>query len=279
MMNVVDSINALRSERRALSGRVAFVPTMGNLHAGHLSLVELAAQQADHVVVSIFVNPLQFSPGEDLDRYPRTLARDLAMLSAYPVSIVYTPDEAQLYPNGREAHTQVVVPWLSTQLCGRTRPNFFGGIATVVTKLFQLVQPDVAVFGQKDYQQGLVVKRLIEDLCFDIELVMAPIVREQDGLAMSSRNQYLTASERALAPSLYAMLQAIQRELQEGLYRETLLQDYRQALPDAFVVDYLELRSAETLQTLESPGQGDQVLLAAMTLGSTRLIDNVVVTA
>jgi len=196
--------------------RVGFVPTMGNLHVGHLDLVRAAAARTDRVVVSIFVNPLQFGPGEDFASYPRTLAEDLEQLAGEDCDLVFTPGEETMYPLGRDGTTRVDVPALSGILCGASRPGHFSGVATVVSKLFNLVKPQLAVFGEKDCQQLAVIRRMTAELCFPIEILGVPTRREPDGLAMSSRNRYLRQDERASAPVLYASLQAVAQGLAAG---------------------------------------------------------------
>lgn len=255
--------------------RIAFVPTMGNLHDGHLALLRSAAQHAERVVVSIFVNPLQFGPGEDFETYPRTLAEDLARLAAEPCDLVFAPSDQAMYPAGREATTRVEVPVLGDMLCGIARPGHFEGMATVVAKLFNLVQPDCAVFGQKDFQQLLIVRRMTRDLCFPVEIVGVPTQREPDGLAMSSRNRYLDAGQRAAAPALYAALRTAATALQAGsrdlvALQHTGMENIRSAGLDP---EYFEILRQEDLA---QPAAADRrlVLLAAARLGRTRLIDN-----
>lgn len=264
------------AEWRRAGDRIGFVPTMGNLHEGHLSLVRMAQAHADRVVVSVFVNPLQFGPSEDFDSYPRTLGADRAALAGLGVDLLFAPDEASLYPRPREATTRVTVPGLGDILCGASRPGFFTGVATVVAKLFHIVQPDLAVFGEKDYQQLLVIRRMVEDLDFPVAIVGAPVCREPDGLAMSSRNQYLTAEERARAPLLYRTLCRLGEALQAGRRDFAALEaEGVQALAEAgFRPDYLSIRRPD----LEPPTAADQAfrLLAAAWLGErTRLIDNI----
>jgi pantoate--beta-alanine ligase len=262
---------------RRAGERIGFVPTMGNLHAGHLSLVRAAAARADRVVVSIFVNPLQFGPNEDFATYPRTLDEDLAQLAAEPCALVFTPEEAAIYPRGRAAATRVEVPGLSEILCGTSRPGHFNGVASVVARLFNLVAPQVAVFGEKDYQQLVVIRRMTEELCFPVEIVGAPTCREPDGLAMSSRNAYLDAAERARAPALYAALRRAAETLRGGAgefvsVQQTGMDDIRSA---GLVPDYFEVRRQDDLAV---PRAADRrlVVLAAARVGRARLIDNVV---
>lgn len=258
---------------------VALVPTMGNLHAGHLSLVELARQHADRVVVSVFVNPTQFGVGEDFDEYPRTLKRDTQRLRKLEADVLFTPDVETVYPFGIDKATVVSVPGLTRNFCGASRPGHFDGVTTVVARLFALVQPDVAVFGQKDYQQQLVIRHMTSDLSLPIRIITAPTVREADGLAMSSRNQYLSEAERAVAPRLHASLQAIGTELQNGKRNFDELEEgaRRQLEAVGFVPDYVAVRRAANLEPPDRDCD-EIVVLAAAQLGKARLIDNIVVT-
>ena len=262
-MQVVSDIAALRRAVAAV-GPVAFVPTMGNLHEGHLSLVRLARQYARAVVVSIFVNRLQFQPGEDFERYPRTFDRDRQMLEAEGVEILFAPDERVLYP---VPQTYIVKPPpIASELEGKFRPGFFDGVATVVLKLFNCVQPAVAVFGKKDYQQLLIVAGMVRQLDLPIALVGGETVREADGLAMSSRNSYLSVAERSEAPHLYRVLQKVAR----GLAPADAMRELAHA---GWQPDYVEVRSREELAPA-SPGEKQRVVLGAARLGATRLIDN-----
>lgn len=280
-MNMVKTLRELRAavaQARAEGKQIGFVPTMGNLHAGHVSLVEIAAQRADFVVASIFVNPLQFGAGEDLDTYPRTLAADQEKLLAAGCHLLFHPDVAEIYPHGMGDQTRVSVPGVSEGLCGASRPGHFEGVATVVTKLFNMVQPDLAVFGEKDYQQLAVIRALVQDLNMPIQIIGAPTQRAEDGLALSSRNGYLSYAQRATAPALYRGLQTIAEELRRGARDYARLIDSTQAQQRAagFIPDYLEIRNAVNLR----PAQLDDhhlVILTAAQLGSTRLIDNLVV--
>jgi pantoate--beta-alanine ligase len=254
--------------------KIAFVPTMGNLHAGHLSLVEKAMTVADRVVVSIFVNPLQFHESSDLAAYPRTLDADLQQLAKHRVDAVFAPHEAKLYPQGREGLTYVEVPKLSTVLEGESRPGHFRGVTTVVAKLFHLVQPQMAVFGEKDFQQLLIVRQMVADLNFPIEIIGLPTCREADGLAMSSRNARLKAVERRKAPALYRCLQALREKIRAGADDFGLLESQAiEALErEGMSPDYLSVRST---RNLELPRLGDElVIVAAARLGQIRLIDN-----
>lgn len=258
---------------------VALVPTMGNLHEGHLSLVELARQHAERVVVTVFVNPTQFGEAEDYDEYPRTLKRDTQRLKKLDADVLFTPDEDTVYPFGIERATLVSVPGLTRNFCGASRPGHFDGVTTVVARLFALVQPDVAVFGQKDYQQQLVIRHMTVDLSLPIRIITAPTVREPDGLAMSSRNQYLSEAERSVAPQLHAALETIGVELQNGKRDfEAIENDARDTLRAAgFVPDYVAIRRAENLEPPDRDCD-EIVVLAAARLGKARLIDNIVVT-
>ncbi|QTS85565.1 pantoate--beta-alanine ligase [Ectopseudomonas khazarica] len=280
-MNTVKTLRELRAviaQARADGKQIGFVPTMGNLHAGHVSLVETAAQRADFVVASIFVNPLQFGAGEDLDTYPRTLLADQEKLLAAGCHLLFHPDVTEVYPHGMGDQTRVSVPGVSEGLCGASRPGHFEGVATVVTKLFNMVQPDLAVFGEKDYQQLAVIRALVQDLNMPIQIIGAPTRRADDGLALSSRNGYLSTEQRNVAPALYRGLQAVAEQLQRGARDYARLIDEAQARQReaGFAPDYLEIRNALTLR----PAQVDDrhlVVLTAAHLGSTRLIDNLLV--
>ena len=280
-MNMVKTLRELRAaiaQARAEGKQIGFVPTMGNLHAGHVSLVQIAAQRVDFVVASIFVNPLQFGAGEDLDKYPRTLAADQEKLLAAGCHLLFHPDVAEIYPHGMGDQTRVSVPGVSEGLCGASRPGHFEGVATVVTKLFNMVQPDLAVFGEKDYQQLAVIRALVQDLNMPIQIIGAPTQRAEDGLALSSRNGYLSDEQRATAPALYRGLQTIAEELRRGArdYARLIETTQAQQRTAGFIPDYLEIRNAVNLR----PAQVDDhhlVILTAAQLGSTRLIDNLVV--
>lgn len=256
--------------------RIAFVPTMGNLHEGHLQLVRRAKKIADIVVVSIFVNPLQFGPTEDLDKYPRTLAADKEKLFGEGANYLFTPGVEEMYPNGVDAQTRITVPGLSDTLCGASRPGHFSGVATVVTKLFQIVQPDVAIFGKKDFQQLAVIRKLTSDLCMPIQIVGVETARATDGLALSSRNGYLTAEERALAPALHSALQECREAIACGFDSYADLENHaRETLQIAgFKPDYFSIRDARTLGAVTLNTE-QLVILGAAYLGRTRLIDNV----
>ncbi|MDX9688748.1 pantoate--beta-alanine ligase [Halopseudomonas formosensis] len=277
-MNTVHTVAQLRAalaRARQEGKRIGLVPTMGNLHEGHIALVEMALQRTDHVVVSIFVNPLQFGPNEDLDSYPRTLAEDQRRLLDAGAHTVFAPSVNEMYPEGMQGHTLVSVPVVSDGLCGASRPGHFDGVATVVTKLLNMVQPDVAVFGEKDFQQLAVIRKMALDLCLPVQIMGAPIVRAADGLALSSRNGYLDENERRVAPQLYQTLQQLAGQLLAGRRDfDTLLEEARQQLQRAgFRPDYLELRDTTTLQPADEHSR-DITILAAAFLGRTRLIDN-----
>lgn len=276
-MQIIHTIQELRQWRQQC-GSVAFVPTMGNLHEGHLALVRRARAEAENVVVSIFVNRLQFGQGEDFDRYPRTLAEDAEKLRGEGVAVVFAPDEAELYPRVAQQY-QVEPPNLQNELCGAFRPGHFRGVATVVTKLFNIVQPDVACFGKKDYQQLAVIRGLTEDLNLPVRIIAVDTGRAEDGLALSSRNQYLSAAERAEAPRLYRVLQTAADALRAGNRDFAALEQAARAelAAHGWTVDYVEIREAGSLNVARL-GDRDLVVLAAARLGSTRLIDNLEVT-
>ncbi|CAK0744117.1 pantothenate synthetase [Gammaproteobacteria bacterium] len=277
MPQIVDSISALRNTLTPWRGRrIAFVPTMGNLHSGHLALVRHAYTLADRVVVSIFVNPLQFGPTEDYGAYPRTLDQDTLKLVEVGTDLVFAPSPREVYPQGREGLTTVTVPGLSDLLCGAARPGHFSGVATVVTLLLNLVQPQTVLFGEKDFQQLLVIRRLVADLHLPVEVVAYPTVREPDGLAMSSRNGYLSVEERKQAPILYRTLCKVCDSLVAGVDDYGGLEDAcRMELTAAGLLpDYCAVRRALDLAV---PNAEDRhlVVLAAARLGRTRLIDNI----
>ena len=273
-MKIIHTIQELRDWRRE-AGSVAFVPTMGNLHEGHLALVREAAKRADQVVVSIFVNRLQFGQGEDFDRYPRTLEQDAAKLAGEGVAVLFAPSEQELYPHVAQQYN-VVPPHLQNELCGAFRPGHFRGVATVVAKLFNIVEPDYACFGKKDYQQLAILQGMAADLNFRVEIVPVDIGRAADGLALSSRNQYLSEAERKQAPQLYRELQAVARSVKNGNRDYAALEQQAAAnLKQAgWQVDYVEIRHAGNLQVAHV-GDSELVVLAAARLGNTRLIDNI----
>lgn len=277
-MKLIESIEKLRAEIRHWRENrhtIAFVPTMGNLHAGHLQLVERAKNLADKVVVSVFVNPLQFGVNEDFDKYPRTLQQDAEKLEVLHTDLLFCPQVAEMYPRGMNNLTRVIVPDnLKNTLCGQSRPGHFDGVATVVNMLFQMVQPDKAVFGLKDFQQFLVIQQMVTDLHLPIEIIGEATVRETDGLAMSSRNQYLSSEERQLAPLLFQTLQHIQHQLQLGENSAALCSQAIDKLEQSgFKIDYLDVRRQQDL----TPGTATDknlIILVAAWLGTTRLIDN-----
>ncbi|GGE54399.1 pantothenate synthetase [Halopseudomonas oceani] len=274
-LHTIAQVRAAVSRARQEGKRIGMVPTMGNLHAGHIALVEKALQRTDYVVVSIFVNPMQFGPGEDLDSYPRTLAEDQKKLLDVGAHLVFAPTASEMYPEGMEGHTRVSVPVVSEGLCGGSRPGHFEGVATVVSKLLNIVGPDVAVFGQKDYQQLAVIRKMAHDLCLPVQIMGHPTIRAEDGLALSSRNGYLSAEQRAIAPILQRTLQQIAAEVQGGRndYAQ-IITEASQRLSDAGMrPDYLDLRNAENLAPV-SDDTAELVVLAAAYLGTTRLIDN-----
>ena len=262
------SLNPARSARKI----IGFVPTMGNLHQGHLNLVREARKLCDVVVVSIFVNPIQFGPNEDFDNYPRTLEQDQQLLADVGCDIVFAPTVEQMYGN-KPRLTNISVSGITNDLCGLQRPGHFDGVAVVVTKLFNIVQPNYAFFGQKDYQQLAVIRQFVQDLNIPLEVIGVPIARSEDGLALSSRNGYLSEQERATAPVIFQSLKTAEQQLHAGKTLEEALADIRQTLTDAgLVVDYIEVRTPE-LQKIDEFNQ-DVVILIAAKLGKTRLIDN-----
>lgn len=278
-MQILARPNELRDrvlQWRRNGERIAFVPTMGNLHAGHGSLVGAACALADRVIVSVFVNPLQFGPNEDFSAYPRTPDDDRRLLESLRVDLLFTPDVEDIYPRGQETTARVHVPGLEDILCGAFRPGHFMGVATVVTKLLNLVQPDVALFGEKDYQQLMIIRRAAADLCMPIEIVGVPTTREPDGLAMSSRNRYLTAEQRALAPTIFAELERARVAIESGMGDYAALEQCGvESLQQAgFRPDYFSIRDAVTLGA-PSPLSNELVVLTAARIGRARLIDNV----
>lgn len=273
-MQIIHGIAQLR-EWRKTAGRVAFVPTMGNLHEGHLALVREAKRHADAVVVSIFVNRLQFGQGEDFDKYPRTLQQDADKLEGEGVAVVFAPDEKELYPRVQQQYN-VEPPHLQNELCGAYRPGHFRGVATVVTKLFNIVEADVACFGKKDYQQLTIIQGMVDDLNMNIQIIPVDTGRAADGLALSSRNQYLSEAERAEAPRLYRELSQMAKAIAGGNVNYAELESQATAnLQEAgWQVDYVEVRHAGNLQVAHA-GDKHVVIVAAARLGSTRLIDNI----
>ncbi|MBO2564162.1 pantoate--beta-alanine ligase [Shewanella algae] len=270
----IDEIRARVREWRQKGETVAFVPTMGNLHQGHVSLILEAARRADHVVASIFVNPLQFGKNEDLDAYPRTLGADQQKLTEAGCELLFTPTPELIYPKGLDAQTFVEVPGISDELCGASRPGHFRGVATIVCKLFNIVQPDIALFGRKDYQQLLVIKTMVTDLSLPIEVIGVETVREDSGLALSSRNGYLTEAEKALAPKLKASMDKLAEAIVLGQDIDQAISNAKEFLRAAGLEpDYLEVREASSLKPVNSDDKS-LVILAAAYLGKARLIDN-----
>ncbi|AXO81920.1 pantoate--beta-alanine ligase [Escherichia coli] len=277
-MLIIETLPLLRQQIRRLrmeGKRVALVPTMGNLHDGHMKLVDEAKARADVVVVSIFVNPMQFDRPEDLARYPRTLQEDCEKLNKRKVDLIFAPSVKEIYPNGTETHTYVDVPGLSTMLEGASRPGHFRGVSTIVSKLFNLVQPDIACFGEKDFQQLALIRKMVADMGFDIEIVGVPIMRAKDGLALSSRNGYLTAEQRKIAPGLYKVLSSIADKLQAGErdLDEIITIAGQELNEKGFRADDIQIRDADTLLEVSENSKRAVILVAAW-LGDARLIDN-----
>jgi pantoate--beta-alanine ligase len=278
----VDTVTTIAAVRERVRGwrlaglRVAFVPTMGNLHPGHVSLIESARRHGERFVASIFVNPMQFGPNEDFAHYPRTPREDERMLAEAGCSLMFTPDVTEIYPNGAERATRVEVPGLSRILEGEFRPGHFEGVSTVVAKLFHIVEPDVAVFGEKDFQQLAVIRRMVAELCMPVTIIGAPTVRHADGLAMSSRNQYLTAEERARAPQIYQQLQLAAKRLRAGDadFASIEREGFTGLEREGFRPDYFAVRASADLAT-PTPLTREVVVLTAARMRKARLIDNV----
>ena len=275
-IELADELRVQLVQWRQAGLKIAFIPTMGNLHEGHLSLVDKGKQLADKVIVSIFVNPTQFVKGEDYESYPRTLPEDRKKLEALDVDILFNPQVHEIYPGDIKRQTEVVVPYLDNIFCGKSRPGHFTGVATVVTKLLNIVQPDYAIFGEKDYQQLLVIRQLVRDLRMAVEIVSIPTCREANGLAMSSRNAYLSEKEKLTAATLYQVLNEMAEAIRKGSsnYRQLEKTGLKNLTNVGFIPDYLSIVDAETLG---SPGEGDLVILAAARLGGARLIDNIII--
>jgi pantoate--beta-alanine ligase len=274
-VTTIAQVRAQVARWRAADERVVFVPTMGNLHAGHVSLIEAARKHGRRFVASIFVNPMQFGPNEDFAHYPRTPTLDATMLEQAGCDLMFKPEVGEIYPNGPAQATRVEVPGISSILCGEFRPGHFEGVATIVAKLFHIVDPDVAIFGEKDFQQLTVIRRMVADLCLRVEVVGAPTVREADGLAMSSRNQYLDEAQRALAPAIYRQLSQAVVAIESGARDYARIEAAGRAALDGagFRTDYFTVRDAKSL----APAQPDTrhfVVLTASRLGKARLIDN-----
>ncbi|HCT41507.1 MAG TPA: pantoate--beta-alanine ligase [Moraxellaceae bacterium] len=278
-MKTETTITGLRGALRAArkTGKsIAFVPTMGNLHDGHITLVKAAKRRADVVVASIFVNPTQFGVNEDFDKYPRTLPADSAMLADADCDLLFAPDAREMYPDGRSQHTSVSVSvsGITDVLCGASRPGHFTGVATVVCKLFNIVQPDMALFGEKDYQQLAVIRCMTRELCFPVEVIGVPTVRADDGLALSSRNGFLSADERQQAPLIFQTLSNLRSAIESGQRDYTMLAQAARSHLDkcGFVTDYMDIRRQDLADA--SPDDKALVILVAARLGATRLIDN-----
>lgn len=280
-MLIIETLPLLRQHIRRLrqeGKRIALVPTMGNLHDGHMKLVDEAKNAADVVVASIFVNPMQFDRADDLARYPRTLQDDCEKLNKRKVDIVFAPAPDQIYPHGTDSQTWVEVPGLSDMLEGASRPGHFRGVATIVSKLFNLVQPDVACFGEKDYQQLAVIRKMVADMGYDIEIIGVPTVRAKDSLALSSRNGYLTSDQRKIAPGLSKVMNAMAEKLRTGDndIHEIIAVAEQELNSSGFRADDIQIRDADTLLEV-SPASKRAVILMAAWLGQARLIDNKVV--
>ncbi len=278
-MQIFHHITSLRQELTSLrqqGKRVGFVPTMGNLHNAHLALVKQAQEHADVVVASIFVNRLQFGLNEDWDKYPRTLEADIEKLRSVGCDYLFCPDEQEIYPNGMDTQTRVIVPTMANILCGASRPGHFEGVTTVVAKLFNIVQPDMAIFGLKDYQQLAIIRRMAQDLCMPVEIIEGEIVRESDGLAMSSRNGYLSPDERPRVNCLYRSLKQIAERVQNGERNFPALESdaKRQIEAAGFRPDYVTISNSKTLEPA-AHDDGQITVLGAMYTQSARLIDNV----
>jgi len=278
-MQVVHTLKALRTELRKIRSQgksIGLVPTMGNLHEGHLRLIDRARETNDFVVATIFVNPLQFGENEDFDAYPRTLDNDSGLLTARKCDLVFAPNVLEVYPDGLKSESTVHVPDITKHHCGASRERHFDGVATIVSKLFNMVQPDEAVFGEKDFQQLMVIRKLVQDLCFPIDIISVATCREADGLALSSRNGYLSTEERKLAKYLYLVLQETKTKIEEGGH--DLVQVRHQAITSlteyGFKLDYFNIASVSTLLPAKEDDR-EIVILAAAFMGSTRLIDNI----
>lgn len=279
-MKIITTVKEMQAEANRLrqTGKtIGFVPTMGYLHEGHLSLIRIARKKADVVVLSIYVNPTQFAPHEDLDHYPRDFARDEQMAGQEGVDVIFYPSDKEMYPE--EYHTYVHVEKLTETLCGHSRPDHFRGVTTICAKLFHAVKPHFAVFGQKDAQQAVVIRRMVKDLDWDMEIMVGPIVREKDGLAMSSRNSYLSPEERQEALALHQSLKIAEEMIQGGEGKSEMIlkamQDHLEAKKH-IRIDYIEIVHSETLQSLETIENNALIALAAY-VGKTRLIDNTII--
>ncbi|EEC0295780.1 TPA: pantoate--beta-alanine ligase [Salmonella enterica] len=280
-MLIIETLPLLRQHIRRLrleGKRIALVPTMGNLHDGHMKLIDEAKDRADVVVASIFVNPMQFDRPDDLARYPRTLQEDCEKLNKRKVDYVFAPAVEEIYPRGLEGQTYVDVPGLSTMLEGASRPGHFRGVSTIVSKLFNLVQPDIACFGEKDFQQLALIRKMVADMDYDIEIIGVPIMRAKDGLALSSRNGYLTAEQRKIAPGLFKVMSSIGEKLQAGErdLDEMIAIAAQELNEKGFRADDIQIRDADTLLELTENSKRAVILMAAW-LGQARLIDNKII--
>lgn len=277
-MIIVKNSQQLQNARSEIQGSVALVTTMGNLHQGHLSLVERAKQEADNVIVTIFVNPLQFSANEDLDSYPRTLADDIDKLEALGVDLLFTPSNEDIYPEGMNTHTQVIVPSISYLYCGANRKGHFLGVTTIVCKLFNLTRPNIAIFGNKDFQQLTIIQKMVTDLAMPIKIVGMPTFRESSGLAMSSRNRYLSADEKQQAATLYETLKWAEQQLKSGEsdYRELESRAILKLKAEHFDIEYFNICQRTTLSPATDKDK-ELVILCASKFGKPRLIDNIIV--
>ena len=278
LLRTIDEVRQQVKQWKLAGERIAFVPTMGNLHTGHLSLIDAASKPNTRVVVSLFVNPMQFGENEDFDKYPRTFDADMTALAENNVDMVFMPVITEIYPAGIDSMTRVAVPQLSEMLEGEYRPGFFTGVATVVNKLFNIVQPDVAVFGEKDYQQLLVIQQMVCDLVMPIEIQSVAIMREADGLAMSSRNGYLDEEDRELATAIQRCLKQVVEDIVAGENSSYEVgHAYKELVEQGFVMDYIVVRRQRDLAVPE-PGDKSLIVLVAASLGSVRLIDNIAFT-
>ena len=269
----IQSLQSAIDSWRSQGQRIAFVPTMGGLHGGHLSLVELAKQKTDKVVVSVFVNPTQFGKNEDFDQYPNTLEQDIALLEQHQIDGLYTPSIEQVYPQGLDGG--IKAGELGDILCGASRPGHFDGVVQVVHRLFEIVKPDTAIFGQKDYQQLLLIRQMASQYFPTLEVLSQPTIREQDGLAMSTRNQYLSIDERKIAPRLYQVLLQAKQDYLNNTSVRVLTSTAKNTLSEGFKVDYFEALDANTLKQI-TDNTSKIAILCAVYLGSTRLIDNII---
>ena len=272
----IKDMQALLNNQRGQKNKIAFIPTMGNLHAGHLSLIEIAKTYAEFIVVSIFVNPTQFNEDEDFDVYPRTIKSDLSKLKDIDIDLVFLPEISTIYPYGIDVSTQIIVPRLSQELCGKIRPGHFNGVTSVVLRLFNIIEPDFAVFGQKDYQQKILLEFMTKDLSLEIRILDGPTIREKDGLAMSSRNQLLSSSARSSAKDLYLVLQQAKQSVQMQDMSFSLIEDrsIKTLEEHGFMVDYFSIREKKYLV---KPNKKDKelIILASAKIENVRLLDNV----